>query len=418
MQNSQKQRQQQSLRQKSLLATRGVVLQQPIGEFGILLDRFAAENSFAEKKACPTSDGEGWSGDMDAFASSEQPSPEDYLVDQLLEQRNLKESEIELCRYIISDLDESGFFSKPIAAYATQLKTSAANIRAILRMLQSLEPAGLGAHDAPHAFALQMARVFPDLPVSECARWLRTRQHSISPGVIRACLRKFNISCTPAEWQQVEHLLDPAPLRHITPSDPRIITPDIIIERDTLTNGLTCRVSEPPWRLEIDSAVFASLQSDPATKERITRELSRVSWINEAIANRTTVLKKLGDSLIESLGPFLSGQADEPSRIAVEQLTEQTGISRTAMVRALQRKYVKTPRGTFRLHALVMDRWQSKSASAREAIVKLLHQEQGAPLSDQGIVDQLARKGIHISRRAVTKYRLALGIPAHYFRNS
>jgi RNA polymerase sigma-54 factor len=89
------------------------------------------------------------------------------------------------------------------------------------------------------------------------------------------------------------------------------------------------------------------------------------------------------------------------------------------MVRALRRKYVKTPRGTFRLRSMVMDRWQTAAAPAKEAVALLLQSDRRVTaMSDREIAERLASEGIHISRRTVAKYRLSLGIPARYFRNS
>lgn len=89
------------------------------------------------------------------------------------------------------------------------------------------------------------------------------------------------------------------------------------------------------------------------------------------------------------------------------------------MVRALRRKYVKTPRGTFRLRSMVMDRWQTAAAPAKEAVALLLQPSGSSKaMSDRAIAERLANQGIHISRRTVAKYRLSLGIPARYFRDN
>lgn len=65
-----------------------------------------------------------------------------------------------------------------------------------------------------------------------------------------------------------------------------------------------------------------------------------------------------------------------------------------------------------------MNRWESRSAPAKQMVLESLHQEGGEGLSDRAIAEQLTSKGIRISRRTVAKYRLSLGIPARYFRSS
>ncbi len=419
MQSSQKQRQQQSLRQKSLLATRGIVLEQPLGDFSSLMDRFASESTFAEKRARPmTADGEDWSGNMDFLAAEEQPSATEYLMEQLNEEKKLSGQEEAICRRMVLDLDEAGFFRESPPAYAKKLNVSVGMVRRLLKVLQSLEPAGVGASDAAQALALQTARVLPGVSVSECTRCLRARRRSLSPSVLRAYIRKEHIPCTPEEWQQIEQLLDPAPLQRVAPSETHIVAPDIVIRADPLTHELTCAVAVPPWKLEVDAGTVTALRSQKTTKQQLEQELSHILWINQAIDERTILLTRLGNALIASLGPFLKGTTDGPSRMTADQLAEQTGMSRTTMTRALQRKFISTPRGTFRLRRFVMNRWESRSAPAKQMVLESLRQEGGEGLSDRAIAEQLTSKGIRISRRTVAKYRLSLGIPARYFRSS
>jgi RNA polymerase sigma-54 factor len=165
--------------------------------------------------------------------------------------------------------------------------------------------------------------------------------------------------------------------------------------------------------------VVSSVRKDPEARKQVLTEVTKVRWIDDAIVERTAILAKLGDALITSLAPYLTNQSSPPSRVPVEHLMQATGMSRTVMVRALRRKYVKTPRGTFRLRSMVMDRWQTAAAPAKETVALLLQSSRDSKaMSDREIAERLASQGIHISRRTVAKYRLSLGIPARYFRDN
>ncbi len=418
MRDSQKQRQQLSLRQKSYLAIRAMVLQQPLSGFDMLMDSFAAGSVVAEKRPLGDPSDDVWEANLDNFAADLETSPADVIVNELIDRGIIDETDIEVARFVASDLDEHGFFAKQPASYAASVGLDVADVQHILTAIQALEPAGLGAKDVAHAFALQMSRIVPSLPVQACARFLRTRERSMSPGVVRSCLSKMHVSCDTATLHRILSVLDPDPINRMVPGQPRIIIPDIVIEHDPLTGELTCSVPLPRWTLGMDPAINATIK-DPEVRRRISRENTTVHWIDDAIAERTSMLMKAGTSLIASLSPYLSGQADHPSRIPVEQLMRETGMSRTVMVRALHNKYVRTPRGTVRLRGLVMDRWQTRTASAREAVTLLLQPEtHQIPLSDREIAERLEAQGITISRRTVAKYRLSLGIPARYFRKN
>lgn len=419
MRASQKQRQQLSLRQKSYLATRGLVLEQPLSDFGTLMDRFASDSIVAEKhfRSDPSTD--AWNGDLDNFADLAESTPAEWIVDELVEDGLIEDSQIECARFVASDLDEHGFFARQLSRYALSIGHTVAEVRRVLAAIRAIEPAGLGATDVAHAFALQIARVLPDLPVAACAQILRQRQRSISPGVVRACLKKLGIDSDATTMQRILAMLDPEPARHMTPGQPRVIVPDIVIEHDSLTDVLVCSVPWPAWGLAIDPVVVSSARKDPEARKQVLAEVTRVRWIDDAITERTAILARLGDALIASLAPYITNRSDHPSRVPVEYLMQSTGMSRTVMVRALRRKYVKTPRGTFRLRSMVMDRWQTAAAPAKEAVALLLQPSGSSKaMSDRAIAERLANQGIHISRRTVAKYRLSLGIPARYFRDN
>ncbi|WP_165848206.1 hypothetical protein [Candidatus Cryosericum hinesii] len=408
-----------SLRQKSYLATRGLVLEQPLSDFETLMDRFAAGSIVAEKHARANTSDDTWNGDLDSFADLVDSTPAELIVDELLDRNLIDDSQVECARFVASDLDEHGFFTKQISRYAFSINVTTAEVRRVLAAIRTLEPAGLGTTDVAHAFALQMSRVLPDLPVAACAQFLRTRQRSVSPGVIRACLRKLEMECDPATLQRILTMLDPEPAKRMTSGPTRIIAPDIIIEQDSLTGALVCSVPGPAWNLAVDPVVVSSARKDPEARKQVLTEVARVRWIDDAIAERTAILAKLGDTLIALLAPYLANQSNHPSRVPVEHLMQATGMSRTVMVRALCRKYVKTPRGTFRLRSMVMDRWQTAAAPAKEAVALLLQSgTDSKAMSDREIAEHLASQDIHISRRTVAKYRLSLGIPARYFRNN
>src|SRR5664280_2455608 len=234
MRGSQKQRQQLSLRQKSYLATRGLVLEQPLSDFETLIDRFAAGSTVAEKHVRVDTSGDSWNGDLDSFADVAESTPAELIVDELLDRDLIDDSQIECARFVASDLDERGFFTKQISRYAVSIDVSTVDVRRVLAAIRTLEPAGLGTTDVAHAFALQMLRVLPELPVTSCAQFLRTRQRSVSPGVIRACLKKLGMECDPATLQRILAVLDPEPAKRMASGQPRIVAPDIIIEQDSL----------------------------------------------------------------------------------------------------------------------------------------------------------------------------------------
>lgn len=419
LEGSQKQRQQLTLRQRSYLAVRGVILEQPLGEFESLIDRFVSESLVAEKHTRATASGDSWNGDVDSLPAPVESDATDDIVGELLERGLIEEPALQVAEFVVSDLDERGFFPYDVSDYATRNNLRELDVRKTLGALQTLDPAGLGAKDVAHGFALQVARVIPGLPVEACAGFLRGRARSVSPGVVRACLKKLGLPSDAGVVQRVMAVLDPQPLKHFIPAQARIVVPDIVIERDPLNGGLVCTVPQPGWTLTVDPEVLASAREDPQARRSVMTDVTRARWVEEGIVQRTQALTRIGEVLIQQLTPFLSGESDNPSRVATDRLMRDAGLSRTVLARALSRKYVAAPRGTFRLRSLVMDRWETASAPAKDAVSVLLQSGDTArDMSDRQISEYLATQGIHVSRRTVAKYRLSLGIPARYFRHN
>ncbi len=415
----QRQRQTQSLRQKSWLATQSLVLAQPLSSFGELLDDVVAKSYFIEKKPRAVQDGESWQGAIDALPDTRGASTADCIIDELVDLGLVSDEYVELARTISSDLDEDGFFPFSVQSYAVQHQQKTSTVRRILDALQTLTPGGIGARDRAQAFAVQLSRAIPAIPVDRLAALLRRRQSSISPGVVKSCLGLAGVPLHDEDLNTLMAVLDPRPVRRYCLDAARPVIPDIFVRRDPLTNELAAHVATPPYMLEIDISLPAMDALATEAKAAISAEQQRALWINDAVIRRTAALQLLADAFIRRLGPFLAGTADEPATMPIGTLMEETRLSRTVLVRALQRKYLCAPRGTFRLGQLVLNRWETKAHDAKKTIARLLLKDpQTVGMSDREIADVLRERGFHLSRRTVAKYRLALGIPAKYFRTS
>ena len=136
MRSSQKQRQRLSVRQKSYLATRGLVLEQPVSDFGILMDRFAAASVVAEKHARADPSGDTWNGDLDSFADAAESTPAELIVDELLDRDLIDDSQVECARFVASDLDERGFFVRQVSRYAFSIDSTATEVRRVLAAIR------------------------------------------------------------------------------------------------------------------------------------------------------------------------------------------------------------------------------------------------------------------------------------------
>jgi RNA polymerase sigma-54 factor len=102
--------------------------------------------------------------------------------------------------------------------------------------------------------------------------------------------------------------------------------------------------------------------------------------------------------------------------LVLRQVAEELGMHESTVSRVTHQKFIATPSGTFELGYFfsrglsVVGGGQCSPTAVRELVHEIIVREHGTPLSDVAIALQLARRGIRVARRTVTKYRQQLGL--------
>ena len=101
----------------------------------------------------------------------------------------------------------------------------------------------------------------------------------------------------------------------------------------------------------------------------------------------------------------------------MQQIAEQVGVHVTTISRAVDDKWVETPRGVFPLKRFFGGGTQTTTGEevAWETIKQKLldiiaNEDKSNPLSDEDLVTKLGEAGYPVARRTVTKYRKMLHI--------
>jgi RNA polymerase sigma-54 factor len=91
----------------------------------------------------------------------------------------------------------------------------------------------------------------------------------------------------------------------------------------------------------------------------------------------------------------------------------------TTVSRAVDDKWVQTPRGIFPLKRFFGGGTQTSSGeevaweTIKNKLLELIgHEDKSIPLSDEDLVSRLQESGYPVARRTVTKYRKMLRIPS------
>lgn len=435
------QRQQVSARQEMHLLPQMLqaleVLQLPTTELEAFLQQCVEENEALSLEAPPgpappPGPPRGSSEDSqrhDAWLES-QPAPVHGLTGHLEEQLGMLDLEPEVTAWVklvISCLDPSGYLTLPDAELmalgrALGLEGEAGVLGRAIAIVQALEPRGVGGRDAVEALLLQLDPDETDYAL--CCRLLEEFLEDVAKNRMPRIARELGI-----DLERLDELLDRireldiAPGRELSVDSPPSIRPDVVCERTSSGFEVRLESSGLP-SVTIDPTVQRIAKDRRQTTEvrRYLRErLDHARWLVEALEQRKRTLLNVATSVFEAQGGFLEGGRERLVPLSMGDVAEEIGVHVSTVSRAVAGKYAETPWGVVPLRSFFAAPAAGSAGGVRghvqTALQEVLRDEDPArPLSDDAIVEALARRGFRLARRTVAKHREELGIPSSYRR--
>ena len=109
----------------------------------------------------------------------------------------------------------------------------------------------------------------------------------------------------------------------------------------------------------------------------------------------------------------------------LKDIAEKTGVDISTVSRVSNMKYAQTRWGTFPLKFFFSDSYSiadGEDVSTRKIKLALKgiidNEDKRKPLSDEALTEELAKAGLPIARRTVSKYREQLGLPVARLRRN
>jgi RNA polymerase sigma-54 factor len=345
-----------------------------------------------------------------------------YLTAQL-PALSLPEYEERIVHYMIACLDEDGYLRVNIEEIAERFAVSKQDVEKALQIVQSLEPAGVGARNLQECLYLQLKR----LPYrDEFAEQII--QHHFSLFVEKAwkTLAKqlgVDIASLQRVWDLIR-TLEPRPGIHYTKERPHFIVPDIIVQRS----------KEGDWRIFYNEDVHPELVWNRVYEQKISScqdgqvhafvkdKYRQFLWLAKSLEQRKQTLLNIMHVIVDKQKQCLETGFAALKPLTMREVAEELGIHESTVSRAVKNKYVQTPFGTVELRrffssavsSVYVDEDAASSVKVKMFIKQLIEQEnKQQPLSDQKLADLLHEQyGVVISRRTVAKYREQLHIPS------
>lgn len=167
------------------------------------------------------------------------------------------------------------------------------------------------------------------------------------------------------------------------------------------------------------SAEYLSLLEDPKTDEEtktfIGEKIQKAKELINHIENRKVLINKCVEYIAQYQRLFFKKGIFFLKPLLQKEVSEKIGVSQATVSRLLNSKYCDSPQGTRLLKVLCPRRYFGKTQQQIKSYIDKLCQDH-PDWSDQKLCDFINDEGISIARRTVSKYRLLLGINAHYER--
>jgi len=366
----------------------------------------------------------GDDSDFDPIANvCSQRTLQDHLRDLL---RNVGTPEqFRLGEYIIGSINQAGYFEGDLNELAADTGVEPQEMEAVLAIIQTFEPAGVGARNLQECLLIQLKTLdeqgegdplaltmvqnyWPDTAsrrVSRLAHHLRASRRDVL-----ASLDFIRDRLTPYPGERFRTPWDSGA------DDVQAVQPDIVVRRtlagydvevlmsDQHVLGVNAKYREAYQ----NSRNGARKQMSENERRHVAEYVERADAFIRSVLQRRKTLRIITRYVVE----YQQGYIETSQKSFLRPLT-RTHVARalnmheSTVSRATANKWVQLPSE----EVVSFDLFFDGSMSVKDLIGEIIRSENKAhPLSDQEIAVLLQERGLNVARRTVVKYREAQNI--------
>src|ERR1700722_6942139 len=332
---------------------------------------------------------------------------------------------------IINYIDTEGYLRIELEQIQQESRhpVSLNDLREALKLVQTLEPSGVGARNLPECLLIQLNAIEQDPELAEghdlelertlISNHLKDLEMNRYPQISR----KLDVPIE-AIQKAVHGLrrLNPYPGKQIGRSDNPSVTPDAVIYYDADTDKYEIEMTHDPAPNLHVSAMWKKYlkerKGDKKTREFLSNNVRNARWLIESIEQRKSTIMRVIRAVVDAQREFFDKGPEFLRPLPMISVADQLGIHVATVSRAVSEKWIQTPRGVFPLRRFFSGGTQSAEGedmswdAVKEKLKAIIgNEDTNNPLNDDEIVEKLKEQGIVLARRTVAKYRKILNIP-------
>ena len=355
----------------------------------------------------------------------------EHLLSQL-KLMPLSDRDQTLVLLLIDSINEDGYLEETLAEMAEllppELEIDLLELETALKLIQHLDPPGLGATNLQECLLLQLNVLPKETPHLNAAKTIVEQYLPVLANKDFAKLRKL-LNCDDVALKGAQTLIrqqNPRP-----GSDFAQLSRDHFIQHEVLVKKV-----KGIWIATLNDGVIPKLRINQLYADILKRnrensnqylqtQMQEAKWMIKNIQQRFSTILRVSQAIVDRQRNFFEHGEIAMRPLVLREIAEELELHESTISRVTTHKYMLTPRGVFELKYFFgshvsTDAGGSASATAIRALIKQLVAEETPkkPLSDNQITDILAKQGIIVARRTIAKYRESLNIPPANLRKT
>jgi RNA polymerase sigma-54 factor len=344
-------------------------------------------------------------------------SLQETLLTQVRESA-LPEDQWPIAEMLIGNIDEYGYLKASLEELSTSTGVAQDKILAVLKVIQTFDPAGVGARDLRECLLLQLDR----------SGQKNTLEYRIVDEFMDALGKRRIPEIARGTGQSVDDVqaaleriarLEPRPGRAYLPDNDQYILPEVFVQKVADDFSVTTNNEHiPHLRISNTYKDLMSHRENSAEVRNYIREKIRAGkFLIKSLHQRQQTILNIAKEIVRRQREFMEKGVAFLKPLTMVQVAEVVGVHETTVSRAVSGKYMQTPQGLFEMKYFFTAGIQTASGdglsntSVKDMISEIFKKEDPTkPLSDQEVVKMLQDRGIVIARRTVAKYRTELNI--------
>lgn len=405
--------------------------------------REATSDDFSEAPLMKDKDDFDWDSYADSFNSNsstspnmasgdsdEMPSYENIVskgmtlaehLEWQLKMETLSEDEWKLANLIIGNINDDGYLDVNFEEIIAESGLAREAAFDVLEVIQRLDPVGCGASNLQECLLAQARIAEERSPLLE--KLIRDHLEDLQSKNFDKISKALSVSIE--QVKKTSLLLQnfhPKPGRLVATPDTHYILPDIYVVE--AGGEFVVQVNDEGIpRLKISKLYQEMIKKGAGHKtdeasEFVKDKLRAAEWLIKSIQNRQKTIEKVSKAIVAKQQDFFKKGPKLLKPMVLKDVANEIGMHESTVSRVTTNKYMHTPLGTFELKYFFNTGIGGKDGGvdiASEVLklkIKAIFDGENPlkPLSDQKVVEILARENLTVARRTVTKYREMLGV--------